>query len=142
MLLNFVEARDSVAITGLEANEYKKNVKSRRRSLSLEEVSLDDSGELNSFQTKDAAGMRLSTRSRSPGAVLDSDKKETWFSWTSRRLSIKRAKTKEEKPESSCIDDVKVQLTESPSTDSFSNRALQVNHSILYYISNCFFFLF
>ncbi|KAL8501821.1 hypothetical protein ACS0TY_021074 [Phlomoides rotata] len=131
VLLNFVEVReahDSVATTRLDANEFKKNVKARRRSPSLEEVSLDDSDELNLSDTKDAQ-ISLSTRSRSPGRVLDSDKKETWFWWTSRRLSIKRAKTKEEKPESSSIDDAKVDAdqrpTESPSTDSFSNRAIQ-----------------
>lgn len=159
MLFNFVEIRepqDSVATTlggltkssdvkGLSANEYKENVKGRRRSLSLEEVSLYDSDDqLSASETKDAAQISLSTKSSSPavsGFVLDSDKKERWFSWKSRRFSFKRAKTKEEKSDEkteSCGNENKIdadlQPTVSSSVDSFSDRALQVHICISFHL--------
>ncbi|KAL3655827.1 hypothetical protein CASFOL_000223 [Castilleja foliolosa] len=107
VLFNFAEIRDSqdsAAITrggsvkSVEA-KYKENVKARRRSLSQEEVSPDESDE-----SKDAEQTRKNDAS---GNVLVSDKKEGWFSWKSRRFSFKRAKTKEdkgdEKAEGGCV---------------------------------------
>ncbi|KAI3468021.1 hypothetical protein Pfo_024684 [Paulownia fortunei] len=136
VLFNFAEIRDSqdtVAIS--RGSEYKENVKARRRSLSQEEVSLDESDESSAFEAKDAGQTSLSTESRSAvvsGTVLDSDKKLGWFSWKSRRFSFKRAKTKEEKFDEkteSCSNENKIdadpQCTVSSSVDSFSDRASQ-----------------
>ncbi|KAK6140697.1 hypothetical protein DH2020_025561 [Rehmannia glutinosa] len=141
VLFNFVEMRDSqdsAAITRggstkcseVKTLSTKENVKARRRSLSQEEVSLDESDESSTFDAKDAAQTSSSINSRSPGV---SDKKEGWFSWKSRRFSFKRAKTKEEKFDEkaeSCsnenkIDADDIQCAVSPSVDSFSNGASQ-----------------
>ncbi|KAG8375793.1 hypothetical protein BUALT_Bualt10G0137400 [Buddleja alternifolia] len=102
VLLNFVEIRepqDSIATTrggstkcsevkGLSDNEFNESVKGRRKALSQEEITLDESDESSTFEAKD--------ESAAPTSLSLSTKKEGWFSWKSRRFSIKRAKTKED----------------------------------------------
>lgn len=124
-MFNFVEIRESqdsattnptksVDIKHSFIDECKDNVKARRRSLSLEEVCLDDSDESKS---------RVST------TAPESDRKDRWFAWKSRRFSFKRAKTKEEKVEN-CGDESKIEgrvpSVNKPSGDSFNECSLQV----------------
>ncbi|XP_011081558.1 uncharacterized protein LOC105164575 isoform X2 [Sesamum indicum] len=134
VLFNFVEIRehqDSAAMARTKSIQVKgstggENVKARRRSLSQEEVCLDESDESGSF-----APTSLSNKSRTPsvsGTVLDTDKKEGWFSWKSRRFSFKRAKTKDEKTESCSIEnkiDADPQCSTSSSVDPFNDSAKQ-----------------
>ncbi|KAL0394267.1 UNVERIFIED_CONTAM: hypothetical protein Slati_4392900 [Sesamum latifolium] len=138
VLFNFVEIRehqDSAAMARTQSIQVKgssgrENVKARRRSLSQEEVCLDESDESGSF-----APTSLSNKSRAPsgsGTVLDTDKKEGWFSWKSRRFSFKRAKTKEEKfdekTENCSIEnkiDADPQCSTSSSVDPFNDGAKQ-----------------
>ncbi|KAH6804754.1 hypothetical protein C2S51_033001, partial [Perilla frutescens var. frutescens] len=128
VLFNFVEIRDvqdstainrtkSIDVKHSSTDECKDNAKARRRSLSLEEVCLDES---DASEGKDTAAQ---TQSRVPATVLESDKKpsDRWFSWKSRRFSFKRAKTKEEKPEI----ESKIESANLSSIDSFNDQALQ-----------------
>ncbi|KAK4419912.1 hypothetical protein Salat_2404100 [Sesamum alatum] len=135
VLFNFVEIRehqDSAAIAPtksilVKGSSVRENVKARRRSLSQEEVmNLDESDESGSFTPTS-----LSNKSRgpSPSVVLDPDKKEGWFSWKSRHFSFKRAKTKEEKLDESCIVENKIdpdlQCSTSSSVDPFNDGTKQ-----------------
>ncbi|KAL3844041.1 hypothetical protein ACJIZ3_001444 [Penstemon smallii] len=109
VLLNFVEIKepqDTTATTrggsSTKALDCNENANGRRRALSQEEVSLDESDDSTTFDAKDAAQMSLFTKSRTfavSRTLLNSDKiKEGgWFSWKNRGFSFKRAKTKEEK---------------------------------------------
>lgn len=124
MLFNFVEIREaqdfaapnrtkSVDAKVLFGDECKDNVKARRRSLSLEEVCLDELDESSASEGKDTVAR---TKPRAPAAVLEPDKKDRWFSWKSKGFSFKRAKTKEEKSElrsENCGDNSRVQTTNS-----------------------------
>ncbi|KAH6826329.1 hypothetical protein C2S53_017678, partial [Perilla frutescens var. hirtella] len=128
VLFNFVEIRDvqdstainrtkSIDVKHSSTDECKDNAKARRRSLSLEEVCLDES---DASEGKDTAAQ---TQSRVSATMLESDKKpsDRWFSWKSRRFSFKRAKTKEEKPEI----ESKIESANLSSIDSFNDQALQ-----------------
>ncbi|KAL0285356.1 UNVERIFIED_CONTAM: hypothetical protein Scaly_2821500 [Sesamum calycinum] len=138
VLFNFVEIRehqDSAAMARTKSSQVKglscrENVKARRRSLSQEEVCLDESDESGSFPLTS-----LSNKLRAPsvsGTVPDLDKKEGWFSWKSRRFSFKRAKTKEEKLDEKaegCSTENKIdadpQCSTSSSVDPFNDGAKQ-----------------
>lgn len=122
VLFNFVEIREAQDSAGpnrtksvdakvLFGDECKDNVKARRRSLSLEEVCLDELDESSAPEAKDTVAR---TKPRAPAAVLEPDKKDRWFSWKSKGFSFKRAKTKEEKSElksENCGDNSRVQPT-------------------------------
>ncbi|KAL7159062.1 hypothetical protein ABFS83_01G004100 [Erythranthe nasuta] len=107
VLFNFVEIRESqesatmartksVDVKRFSGSEsHKENMKARRRSLSQEEVSLDEPDESSSFEARNLAQTSLSmTKS-----------KEGWFSWKNRRFSFKRAKTKLDVDPQSTLDD-------------------------------------
>lgn len=130
-MFNFVEIRESpdsaapnrtksIDIKHSSIDECKDSVKARRRSLSLEEVCLDDSDEARSSKS------RVST------TAPESDRRDRWFTWKSRRFSFKRARTKEEKSEKveNSGDESKIEgrvrSARKSSGDSFNACSLQV----------------
>ncbi|KAL9176546.1 hypothetical protein ABFS82_01G004400 [Erythranthe guttata] len=104
VLFNFVEIRESQESATMArtksvdvkrfsgSQSHKENMKARRRSLSQEEVSLDEPDESSVFEAKNAG--QTMTKS-----------KEGWFSWKNRRFSFKRAKTKLDVDPQSTLDD-------------------------------------
>ncbi|XP_057799943.1 uncharacterized protein LOC131015544 [Salvia miltiorrhiza] len=130
VMFNFVEIRESqdssaisrtksIDVKYLHAHERKDNVRARRRSLSLEEVCLDEPDTAHA-------------KSRGPVVGLEPDKKDRWFTWKSRRFSFKRAKTKEDKLEvkvDNRNDEARIQSPNVSSIDSFNDCSLQRDDS-------------
>lgn len=145
VLFNFVEIRNDqglmpvprcsstacIQVKGSTDGEHKRNAKARQRSLSLEEQSLDELGQI---EAKDIASSSFSSKSiRMPavsGEAQDSRKKEGWFSWSSRHFSFKRAKNKEENLDEkveSCSNEDKIDVaSQRTSMELFSDPAPQV----------------
>ncbi|KAI3677333.1 hypothetical protein L1987_86958 [Smallanthus sonchifolius] len=98
VLLSFVEIRDSGELVS-ESNQLEdiQVVRTKKKQLSLEEVSLEDSDDSVTFDSDGTSEPRTTTSPSSSVVVHpDTDKKAGIFDWKRRRLNFRPAKTKVE----------------------------------------------